>query len=77
VLTCSHSERALASISTASTSHPISGSPAADGGDEYTDTTAGGAAEFRGRIDGSATLPRLVERAVNEQLDAASVVWCD
>lgn len=29
----------------------------------------------QGRIDGSATLPRFVERAVNEQLDAARVVW--
>lgn len=29
----------------------------------------------QGRIDGSATLPRFVERAVNEQLDAASTEW--
>ena len=29
----------------------------------------------QGRIDGSATFPRFVERAVNEQLDAASTVW--
>jgi hypothetical protein len=29
----------------------------------------------QGRIDGSATLPRFVERVVDEQLDAAGTVW--
>jgi hypothetical protein len=29
----------------------------------------------KGRIDGSATLPRFVERAVSEQMDAASAIW--